>query len=295
MAQVVLKDLNKKYDEVHAVKDVNLTIRDKEFMVFVGPSGCGKTTTLRMVAGLEEITSGRDLDRRAHRQRPPPEGPGHRDGVPELRALPAHERVRQHGLRPQDAEVPQAGDRQARPGRGRDPRHPGAAQAQAAPALGRPAPARGRRPGHRPAPSGVPVRRAAVEPRRQAPRPDARRAQAAARAPRDHRHLRDPRPGRGDDPRQPGRGDEGRLGPAGRRAHGDLQPAAEQVRGRLHRLPGDELHPGHDHRAERHALRRGERRQGQGSGGPGRAPGRLQGPVGGPRHPARGLARESDQ
>src|SRR5467141_620835 len=58
MAQVVLKDLNKKYDEVHAVKDVNLTIRDTEFMVFGGPSGCGKTTTLRMVAGLEEITSG---------------------------------------------------------------------------------------------------------------------------------------------------------------------------------------------------------------------------------------------
>jgi multiple sugar transport system ATP-binding protein len=43
---------------VHAVKDVNLTIRDKEFMVLVGPSGCGKTTTLRMVAGLEDITSG---------------------------------------------------------------------------------------------------------------------------------------------------------------------------------------------------------------------------------------------
>jgi multiple sugar transport system ATP-binding protein len=58
MAQVVLKDINKKYDEVHAVKDVNLTIRDKEFVVFVGPSGCGKTTTLRMVAGLEEITAG---------------------------------------------------------------------------------------------------------------------------------------------------------------------------------------------------------------------------------------------
>ena len=40
------------------MKDVNLEIRDKEFMVLVGPSGCGKTTTLRMVAGLEEITSG---------------------------------------------------------------------------------------------------------------------------------------------------------------------------------------------------------------------------------------------
>jgi multiple sugar transport system ATP-binding protein len=58
MAQVVLKDLNKKYDEVHAVKDVNLHIRDKEFIVLVGPSGCGKSTTLRMVAGLEEITAG---------------------------------------------------------------------------------------------------------------------------------------------------------------------------------------------------------------------------------------------
>src|SRR5215210_9156414 len=58
MAQVVLRNLNKKYDEVHAVKDVNLTIRDKEFMVLVGPSGCGKTTTLRMVAGLEDISSG---------------------------------------------------------------------------------------------------------------------------------------------------------------------------------------------------------------------------------------------
>src|SRR5207247_9206606 len=58
MAQVLMKALNKKYDEVHAVKDVNLQIRDKEFVVLVGPSGCGKTTTLRMVAGLEEITGG---------------------------------------------------------------------------------------------------------------------------------------------------------------------------------------------------------------------------------------------
>src|SRR3954469_12613956 len=61
MAQVAIRSLNKKFDEVHAVKDVNLDIRDKEFMVFVGPSGCGKTTTLRMVAGLESITSGRIL------------------------------------------------------------------------------------------------------------------------------------------------------------------------------------------------------------------------------------------
>src|SRR3954447_18776014 len=58
MSQVVIRNANKKYGDVHAVKDVNLQIRDKEFMVFVGPSGCGKTTTLRMVAGLEAITSG---------------------------------------------------------------------------------------------------------------------------------------------------------------------------------------------------------------------------------------------
>src|ERR1700757_1082062 len=58
MARVVMRDLNKKYDAVHAVIDVNLDIRDGEFVVLVGPSGCGKTTTLRMVAGLESITSG---------------------------------------------------------------------------------------------------------------------------------------------------------------------------------------------------------------------------------------------
>ena len=59
MAQVVLKDLVKKFsEEVVAVNSVNLDIEDKEFIVLVGPSGCGKTTTLRMVAGLEDISSG---------------------------------------------------------------------------------------------------------------------------------------------------------------------------------------------------------------------------------------------
>ena len=59
MAQVLIQNLNKMYGDVYAVKDVNIDIRDKEFLVLVGPSGCGKTTTLRMVAGLESITSGR--------------------------------------------------------------------------------------------------------------------------------------------------------------------------------------------------------------------------------------------
>ena len=72
MSQVVIRNANKKYGDVHAVKDVNLQIRDKEFMVFVGPSGCGKTTTLRMVAGLEAITSGDILiDDRVVNELPP--------------------------------------------------------------------------------------------------------------------------------------------------------------------------------------------------------------------------------
>ena len=59
MADVVLKHVYKVYPGgVTAVKDFNLEIQDKEFIVLVGPSGCGKTTTLRMIAGLEEISSG---------------------------------------------------------------------------------------------------------------------------------------------------------------------------------------------------------------------------------------------
>jgi multiple sugar transport system ATP-binding protein len=58
MARVKLEKLNKVFEGVHAVRDVSLTIEDEEFIVLVGPSGCGKTTTLRMVAGLEEVTSG---------------------------------------------------------------------------------------------------------------------------------------------------------------------------------------------------------------------------------------------
>lgn len=59
MATLQLKDINKIYPNgVQAVFDFNLSIRDKEFIVFVGPSGCGKSTTLRMIAGLEEISSG---------------------------------------------------------------------------------------------------------------------------------------------------------------------------------------------------------------------------------------------
>ena len=59
MAPVSLEKINKVYENgFHAVKDLSVNIADGEFMVLVGPSGCGKTTALRMVAGLEDITSG---------------------------------------------------------------------------------------------------------------------------------------------------------------------------------------------------------------------------------------------
>ena len=59
MAGVQLKNICKIYPNGYeAVKDFNLDIADKEFIIFVGPSGCGKSTTLRMIAGLEDISSG---------------------------------------------------------------------------------------------------------------------------------------------------------------------------------------------------------------------------------------------
>ncbi len=58
MAEVLLKNVVKKYGKVEAVKSLNLRCKDKEFLVLLGPSGCGKSSTLRMIAGLESISSG---------------------------------------------------------------------------------------------------------------------------------------------------------------------------------------------------------------------------------------------
>ncbi len=58
MASVTFEHVTKRFGKVVAVNDLNIHIKDKEFLVFVGPSGCGKTTTLRLLAGLEEVTEG---------------------------------------------------------------------------------------------------------------------------------------------------------------------------------------------------------------------------------------------
>ena len=58
MSQIELKHIDKFYGNNHVLRDINLTIEDGAFMTLLGPSGCGKTTTLRMISGLEDITSG---------------------------------------------------------------------------------------------------------------------------------------------------------------------------------------------------------------------------------------------
>src|SRR5207245_3175523 len=58
MATVTYDHVTKKFGEVTAVDDLNIAVRDGEFLVLVGPSGCGKTTALRLLAGLEELSAG---------------------------------------------------------------------------------------------------------------------------------------------------------------------------------------------------------------------------------------------
>jgi multiple sugar transport system ATP-binding protein len=58
MAEIELINVSKNWGDFKAVVDFNLIIRDEEFLVLLGPSGCGKTTTMRMIAGLEELTTG---------------------------------------------------------------------------------------------------------------------------------------------------------------------------------------------------------------------------------------------
>ncbi|MDE0181514.1 MAG: ATP-binding cassette domain-containing protein, partial [Caldilineaceae bacterium] len=61
MASVTYEHVYKRFGDVVAVNDLTIHVEDKEFLVFVGPSGCGKTTSLRLLAGLEEITEGQIL------------------------------------------------------------------------------------------------------------------------------------------------------------------------------------------------------------------------------------------
>src|SRR5262249_24823443 len=143
---------------------------------------------------------------------------------------------------------------------GADARARALPRAQAGAALRRRAAARRDGPRDRPRPERLPDGRTALEPRRQAARPDARRRRRApARVRRDDR-LRHPRPGGGDDARAPGGSALRRGAPAVRDAARALRPAHEHVRRRLHRLAHDEPLPGAAGDERRNLPRRGERR-----------------------------------
>ena len=91
-----------------SVDALNLEIADGEFLVLVGPSGCGKSTSLRMLAGLEDVNSGRILIGDKDVTDVQPKDRDIAMVFQNYAPVPAHERARQHGLRPQDRGHPEA-------------------------------------------------------------------------------------------------------------------------------------------------------------------------------------------
>ena len=244
MASVTLVGIRKIYDGGSAartaVHDLDLTIADGEFMVLVGPSGCGKSTTLRMIAGLESISAG-ELSIGGRRVNDLPAKDRDIAMVFQNYALYPHmTALSEHGLRAHAAKNAPGGDRDAGARCGRDPGDRGSARPAASPDVGRRAPAGGPGPGAGAPAAGVSVRRAALQPRREAPGADAARDRAAAPAARHHDDLRDPRPGRSDDAGRPDRGAQPGEAAAGGDAGGALRAAGEHLRRGIHRHAADE-------------------------------------------------------
>ena len=197
----------------------------------------------------------RPHDRRPEGQRPGSSRPQPGHGVPELRALPAPHRLREHRVPAPAGQEGQRRGRQAGEERVGDPGARRAPRPQAGQPVRRPAAARRDGAGDRPPGRRVPLRRAAVQPRREAARPDAHRDLAAAEEARHHDGLRDPRPDRGDDARRPGRRPQARDPPAARHAAGALREPRQPLRRRLHRLAADELPALRGRRAPRRSCR----------------------------------------
>ena len=223
-----------------AVDKLNLDIQDGEFLVLVGPSGCGKTTSLRMLAGLEDVNDGRILigDRDVTH-----EAPKDRDiaMVFQNYALYPHMTVADNmGFALKIAGTPKADIRKRVEEAAKILDLEAVPRPQAEGALRWPAPARRHGPRDRAPAAGLPDGRAAVEPRRQAARADPHPDRVAAAPARHHHRLRHPRPGRGHDDGRPGRRAQGRPAAAGRHPAAHVRPPEQRLRGRLHRLARDE-------------------------------------------------------
>ena len=182
MTSITYEGVGKSFGAVTVIRSLDIAVPSQAFVALLGPSGCGKTTALRMLAGLELPTAGRMLDRRARRHAAAAARPRHRDGVPELCALPAHDGRREHRL-PACASA-----RSARPSaickvtevfdgaRGRPPSRP-----LSTPAFRRPAPAHRLGARHRARSCRFPDGRAALQPRcAAAPRACAARSSGCA-------------------------------------------------------------------------------------------------------------------
>ena len=236
MTGLKLRSVSKSFGALEVIKNVDLEINSKEFVVFVGPSGCGKSTLLRMIAGLEEVSSG---DIEIGGQRVNDVDPSKRGiaMVFQTYALYPHMTVRENmGFALALRRRAEAGDRKAS-GRGGAPARTRAADGPAAEGtVGRAAAARRDRPRDRQASAGVPLRRAALQPRRGTARPYARRDCAAPQGARRDDDLRHARPGRGDDARRQDRGFACRQHRADRQAVGALRRSGQPVRRRLRRV-----------------------------------------------------------
>ena len=114
MASIAFQDVKKSFDGVEALRGVSATVPDGRFVVLLGPSGCGKSTLLRLVAGLEELTSGDITIDEQSVTEVAPRDRGCRDGVSELRPLPAPYCPAEPRLRTQAATGPEDRDRGAR-------------------------------------------------------------------------------------------------------------------------------------------------------------------------------------
>ncbi len=265
---IVLEDLTKRYAGHPVVSSVSLEVGDGELFVLLGSSGSGKSTLLRMIAGLSEVDAGRVMLHGRDVTDLPPARPRGRLRVPELRPVPRHvdrgeRRVRPGGARRAGGKAAAAPRRAARAGRPLRSRRP-----HAAPALGRPAAARGAGAGARPSARGAAARRAVRRPRRQGPPGAAAHHPGDPARAGDHHRLRHPRPGGGLRARRP----------AGR---AELRPPARGgAAGRALPAPGD--------RVRRHLPRHrqpdgggGHRRRGAAGAGP--VPAQYAGGAGGRR------------